>query len=270
MTLINTADKIYVGSSLASKVYSGTNLVWPSVTYDAATTAWAAAVVTAGGTVSAPRKTLVDNLIVGLKADGVWTKLDRLYLLAAENTQSALIDLVALSQGTAISAPTFTVDQGYTVDAVGGAGLGVNYNPTTDAVHLSQDNCHLGAWNLFNGTNVRQLISDVPGSQFTLYPKFTDNNTYTRVNDGSGGVAIGDPRGLIVGDRNNNANRDTYFNGALLGNVAASSVVLHNSATILFDGGPCSAVSFGGSLTSTNHTAFYNRLRTYMTGVGIP
>ena len=85
---------------------------------DAATIAWVNQVVTNGGTVSAGRQTLVDNLIVGLKADGIWTKLERLWLFAAENTISALTDLVGLTLATANNSPTFTADVGYTgVDA---------------------------------------------------------------------------------------------------------------------------------------------------------
>jgi hypothetical protein len=39
------------------------------------------------------RLTLVSNLITGLKADGVWTLIDRLALLANETAESALRDV---------------------------------------------------------------------------------------------------------------------------------------------------------------------------------
>src|SRR5215475_8332903 len=89
-----------------------------SAAIDPATTAWVNAVVTNGGSVSNARKTLVNNLISGLKTDGVWTDLDRLWLYAGENQPSALTDLVATGLATAVNSPTFTTDNGFTgVDA---------------------------------------------------------------------------------------------------------------------------------------------------------
>ena len=81
---------------------------------EAETTAWVAEVVSNGGTVSAGRQTIVNDLIAGLKADGIWAKLDRLWLFAAEDQPSALTDLVGLTLATAVNSPTFTADEGYT------------------------------------------------------------------------------------------------------------------------------------------------------------
>jgi hypothetical protein len=248
-------------------------LFTPVAITDAATTAWIAAVVAAGGSVSGTpttgRQKLVDDLIKGLKTDGVWAKLDRLYVFAAENTQSALIDLVALAQGAPASSPTFAVDVGYTVN--GTSLVGLNYNPTTDAVHFSRDDCHYGAWNLATGTSTGELLADVPVTSLMLYPKYSNGQIYTRLQDSWNGLAIGDPTGWLAANRTSSADRDTYQNGSLFGNVfTGGSTVVHNAPTILSSGGPCCAVSFGGSLTSTNHTALYNRLRTYMTAVGVP
>jgi hypothetical protein len=64
------------------------------VPLDQATIDWIAAVVTAGGTVSTPRGIVVNTFILGLMTDGIWSKLDRLWLLAAENSQSALFYIV--------------------------------------------------------------------------------------------------------------------------------------------------------------------------------
>src|SRR5215475_3606794 len=88
--------------------------VIPAGGLDAATTAWVAQVVTNGGSVSSGRQTLVDNFIVGAKADGFWTKLDRLWFHWAENQPQALTDMIALTLATAVNSPTFTVDRGYT------------------------------------------------------------------------------------------------------------------------------------------------------------
>jgi hypothetical protein len=269
--LLSGATKIYLGGTPVNKVYVGATQVWapagPSA--DPATEAWVAAVVAAGGTVSAGRKTLIDNLIVGLKADGIWTKLDRLWVFAAENTKSALIDLIALAQATETSAPTFAVDVGYTVD--GTKIVDFNYNPGVGTWHFTQDNAHYGAWNLMSDTLNYPLITDNPITSRMLYHKYPNNQLYTRLQDAWNGLAIGDPRGWLVGNRSNSDGRDSYQNGSLFGNVfTGGSSAVNNAPTILYVGGPCSAASFGGSLTATEHLAFYNRLRTYMTAVGVP
>src|SRR5262245_27860031 len=88
----------------------------PASSLDASTTAWVSAVVAAGGTVSAARQTIVDTLIRSLKAHSLFSVHDRIWLLASENTQSALIDIVNLSSATN-SGATFTADQGYAGNA---------------------------------------------------------------------------------------------------------------------------------------------------------
>jgi len=272
MTQLNTANKIYSGTSVASKVYAGTNLVWPAVTYDAATTAWVNAVVAAGGSVSTARKGLVDNLIVGLKADGIWVKLDRLTLFANENRISARQDLVTpTSASTESNTPTFTPDRGYTVDISNI--LDLHYNAATNAVHFTQTDAHIGAWNLANTAVGSPLIADAGISQLHLFPKHTDNNVYIRVNDAGPGIAISDPRGWLVGSRSPGGapgnNKDIYQNGTLLGTASLTPTAVLNSSQYLYNG-VGAAFSFGGSLTAANQLAFYNRLRTYMTAVGVP
>ena len=51
--------------------------------------------------------------------DGVWAKLDQIWIFAAENAKSALIDLKGLATATSTGgiAPSFTADRGYTGNA---------------------------------------------------------------------------------------------------------------------------------------------------------
>jgi hypothetical protein len=45
------------------------------------------------GNVDSNHQTWINDLIVGLKADGVWTKFDRLWLYAVQNTTCAVVDI---------------------------------------------------------------------------------------------------------------------------------------------------------------------------------
>src|SRR5215831_13637080 len=106
---------------------AGTAISVPAAAFDAATLAWVAAVVGDGGTVSATEKGYVDTLIVGLRADGLFSKLDRLWLLASENTHQAKIDIIALQSFTLTGSPTFAANAGYT--GVGDTGIDTNFIP---------------------------------------------------------------------------------------------------------------------------------------------
>jgi hypothetical protein len=288
MTVINTADKIYVGSSLASKVYSGSNLVWPpAAAYDSATAAWIAAVGT--GNVNTAHKGYVDTLIVGLKTDGVWTKLDRLWLLAAQNTTCALVDIVALATGTAVNSPTFTADRGYTGN---GANMYIdtNFNPTSGTPKYSQNSACFFAWNNTAGADVGCILGSVTSSitNGTLLIKHTDTNQYSSIcanpidalygaytfafNSASG-------TGLWLLNRSSSSAATADFNGAdqsapINGTSAAFAsdkfAVLLGYAGAGYSSQQCSCAGWGSSLTSGERAAVYSRLRTYMTSVGVP
>src|SRR6516165_11392663 len=66
---------------------------------DSATTAWISAI--GAPAPSSAQQTRVDNLIKNLKAHGLWTVLDRLWLFAGENqTNQATTDIKGLALGT--------------------------------------------------------------------------------------------------------------------------------------------------------------------------
>jgi len=83
---------------------------------DASVAIWLTAVATAGGAVSADRVRLIDGLVKSLKDCGVWDRLDRLWVFAAENQAQALIDLVGRGRATAVNEPSFIADLGYAFD----------------------------------------------------------------------------------------------------------------------------------------------------------
>jgi hypothetical protein len=281
MTVINTANKIYVGTSLASKVYAGTNQVWPAAGDDAATTAWVNAVVAAGGTVSGPRKTLVDTLIKGLKTDGVWAKLDRLWLFAAENSKSALTDLVGLTQATPVSAPTFTADRGYAGDA-SSSYLNSNYNAATSGVQWTLDSAHIAAWDNTSRANAAIVISGAyDGSAVSDLMPWYGGGIVTRINGGGlAGLTNGTSQGFFVGQRPGSNIVSGYYNGTLCGSFGDTSNHIINLPLYIcgrndssFSSGMAdqvSMVSYGASFTGAQITNYYNRLRTYMTAVGVP
>lgn len=254
-------------------------------TYDAATTAWINAVVAAGGTVSSGRRTTVDNLIVGLKTDSIWAKFDRLWLFAAENSQSALIDLVALTSATPVSSPTFTADRGYAGNATN-AYINSNVANNAGGLKYTQNSACFFGWSNTAGDDGGGLVgmglsSGVPYAG--IIPSYPGGGMYATINYsaawGMGGIAnAGGPVGLYLLNRADSTHGTVDINGApYAGDTAVTSMTLsgENFQALATSGGSiytakqCSAMGFGGSLSSGERPAIYNRLRTYMSAVGV-
>lgn len=256
------------------------------VSFDAATTAWVAAVVANGGTVSAGRKTIVDALIVGLKSDSIWTKLDRLYILAAENTQSALTDLVGLTLAVANGTPTFTTDLGYTgTDASSTKYIETSFDPTA-GVQYTRNSAHVSAWSntsAASGGSGGVLIGNENGTSGSVQVmgRYSGNIGVYRINgDGTPLTpASTDGSGQFLANRSSSNNAEAYRNGSSVdssGALASQALVsttiklLGLGANGVGSGSQVAMGSIGASLSSSDATAFYNRLRTYMTAVGVP
>ena len=272
-------------------VFCPATVLSTGASFEAETTTWVNAVVGNGGSVSNGRKTTVNTLIANLKGDGVWSKLDRLWLLAAENEVSALTDLVATGTATKVSTPTFTTDVGYTGEdsALPTKYLDSNFNPSTAGGHFVQDSAHISSWNSGNVTQSTGGCSmgyrDGTTKLAThIFAAFSDGNGYFRINDstpsGSGG-ALANVSGHYIANRSGASASQAYRNGSLFASPNDTSGAVQNLKFFLTcmngDGTPfvgnsnqLTMASIGGSLTGTDASNFYTRLRTYMTAVGVP
>ncbi len=246
---------------------------------------WAAAVVAAGGTVSAGRKTLITNLIAGLAADGVWQKLDRLWLFAGENAQSALIDLVkagaSSSAATAVNSPTFTTDRGYTGNG-SSSYINSNFNPTVGTNNYVQNSASAFVWSNTSGSNTGNLIGQPTNVITALNEQYIDGNTYWSVTSNASAVEVstlglGGAIGLWAVNRSGASAEQLYKNGSSVATGVISSVSLANEAlwvlatsTVGYSPKQVCCFGAGSSLNSTEQGNLYTRLRTYMTAVGVP
>jgi hypothetical protein len=252
--------------------------------YDSATTAWVAAV--GSGNVTIPRKDLINALIVTLKSGGVWTKLDRLWDFAAENTTCALVDLKALATATAVNSPTFTTDRGYTGNG-STSYIDTNFNPGTGTPNYTGNAACFGIWDITTSPNSGTVPIGI--NYFGHYSEGTihypDGNSYWRVNTSGAGLAVAYPGpGLHMANRSAAGNDQLYRNGSSIVTSTTSATALtatnfyvcarnNDSGTPTagsFSTDQIAAVVFGGTLSSTEHGTLYTALRTYMTAVGVP
>jgi hypothetical protein len=223
------------------------------------------------------------DLINGLDTDGLFSKFDLLHVYATQDSTTAKLNLVSSSYpATTVSGPpTFTTDRGFT--SASGGYFNTGFNATTaSSPKYTLNSAHLSVWSLTSS----QFSADVLGiaNSAIINPRFTDNNGYHNVN-GAGGSAVAstDGSGHFTANRSASNALQAYKNGSsILSNSAASTSLSNNviftlagnngagSPTFPVNACQTAAVSIGSSLNSTDATNFYNRLRTYMTAVGVP
>jgi hypothetical protein len=223
---------------------------------------------------STARKALYNAMIASLVSAGVWSKLDALYMFAGADQLTALMNLVSPNFGaSAIGSPTFTTDIGFT--GASGKYVDSNFNPSTAAAKFQQNDASLFAW----GNSVAGIAGETIGSLGTprveLVPRYTDTNWYLSVNgseSNAGGQADGS--GLRTLSRSSSTTVATYKGGTFNSNVSQTSTGLPN-ANIFFlrgsngyyVGGTVYCGGFGSGLTSSDVTALYSALHSYLQAV---
>ena len=246
---------------------------------------WVQAVRSAGGRVSTARAALMEKLVKGLKADGLWPLLDELWIFAAENGTQARTGVKARVLAAAVNSPPFTTNRGYAGDGLS-AYLDLNINPSTAAGRFTRNDASYGAWIVIQNSVTGARLMGYDGLNGTELRYNAAANYGMGINSASytpTGIAS-TSLGLMVATRvgaSGAGSQNTYYNGANLVADNQASTALPNwnffaLGTSQFGGiaAPCDArlgVSFiGGSLTAVQVTSLYSRLRTHMTAVGVP
>ena len=86
------------------------------------------------------RRNIINDLIKGLKDDGIWNLLDVLVINAAHSAQAGILNWINSSHtSTLVNAPTFTLNQGFTGNG-STSYIDTEYNPSTEAVNFTQNN----------------------------------------------------------------------------------------------------------------------------------
>lgn len=224
------------------------------------------------------RQALINSLVGSLLSAGIWASLDCLYLLAAADSQAALINWKnpGTFNATLVNAPSFVADLGYTGNG-STSYVETGYNISSGGGTFAQNNAHMG---LFVLTNSAQTAANM-GVGVSNYSHISSRNTSdqisVRINSNVGGVAIAsitNSIGLTAWSRTGAATSTVYKNGVNVGtSVTASSALVNETIRICsavgqFSTKQMSMASFGGSLTDSQMTTLYNAVLAYMQGVG--
>lgn len=226
---------------------------------------------------SAARQTLICEFITGLESDGIYNKLDLLYVFAAHDSQAAFLNWIDAAFDSTLVTGSFTTDVGIAPSP--NIIINTNYAPLTDSTnYASNDGSQGGVWsgsnangvlvgnrngsvnNILRGntTDIRGLIQGTANT-ITASPPIgfvgdvINSGTVTRFKDGS---LIDTQSGTV------NSGFDgvsTFYVGARNTNNTTLDIV-ETSATIQL--AYCSS-----ALTPTEMANFYSRWTTYLAGL---
>jgi len=237
----------------------------------------------------------VTTLICGLVTDGVFAKLDVLYIFAINSSANSLVNAVNpgtfngtangnVSTGCAGATACFSANNGWSgVDASTTIYIDTGFNPSTaTSPHFTQNSSHVSAWSFTNATSgasggtVMGLVLAATNST-RLFPKYNDGNFYGDANSATNatGILNADSIGHYVVNRSSAGAVQHYKNASDVGDsTEASAAVLNGNVAILAQRVAGSTVNFGsilqlgaitigGSLSSTDVTNLEGRLCTY-------
>ena len=224
----------------------------------------------------------IENLICGLVSDGVitgnlsgtyggcGTYLDMLYVQAQQNAADAGLNLCGTSYTLAPGANSFTAYRGWTQTS---SGIGTGFAPSTSpSPRYIQNSASIGVW--YNAATAEGTAILGGSVNIRLFPNHSSGFFLVRVNNPTNWqVAPPQQSGYYAGERSAAANLHGFFNGADLGAQSQASVAVDSSAISLGGSGQLQVINaahVGAALGPTLQLALYNRLRTYMTAVGVP
>ena len=220
---------------------------------------------------SAGQQTLQNQLVVDLKAGGIWTKLDTFAVFATDaNSNFALIDWIRLSQYTAVNSPTFTTNEGFTGNGTSSY-INTNWNPFLQGVNYQLNNASIGAWR-FN--NITSGASRLMGATTELSLR-EDNNAVHRVNSATNASLSlnGSGTGLRVLNRTDSSNIQMIVNNTLGQATQLSSSIPSSNLHLLSRGDLSSfslstiSIALAGSSLTNDRVDLYNAVNTYITSI---
>ena len=226
------------------------------------------------------RKDEINTLIVGLKTDGLWSKLDVLYLFAAADEQAALLNWVSTDYDATNNGCTLTADSYYT----GGTGKYINSN------YIPSAGTNVALNSTSAGVYIYEMTTYNSGTALGVYAAssyliFEDNangiGTKLYGTNGSfagGGTAQTTPMLSTLSRLSANLHKlyhgvDSLYATAVSVALPTESVYIcawNNAGTASgFHNGKISAFFVGAGLTRAEHLKFETRLEDYLVAVGL-
>jgi len=227
------------------------------------------------------------KMINGMVADGVWDKLDALYIFATNNTTTANLSLVSATyNATQVGSNlTFASDVGYT-PSDGLSGLNTGFIPSTaSSPKFTLNSGFIGVYirnNRVSNAATYAIGTQATGADVSILSVLNGGACFYDINEANfPSVASTTAQGSWATNRTGAAAIALYRNGVSIGTSSGSSNALSSVACYVMarnnngtlsggsNGDQFSAAVIGGGLTGTDVTNFQSRLNAYMTAMGI-
>jgi len=273
----NDINDLKLGNLQVDKVYLGEDLVWSNFAYDIDYQAILDRATTLGYTLPSDSQKIIQNqLILDLKSNGIWSKLDVFYVFANDGSEEfATLNWKnpLLHQCTLINSPSFITNIGFQGNGTSSY-IVTNFTPSVDGVNYQQDNASRYYWLSvaptvgfrIDGTSDASLHLNSSRYQNIANQFVNSNNTLNTVfNMPSFGT------GMFGFNRTSNTNIEIFADTSQTSRTQTSTGLSTQSQFIFRQGGvysnaQLSFYSMGASLVSEN-TNFFNSINTYLTSI---
>jgi len=217
---------------------------------------------------SASQQILQNQLVLDLKAGGIWSKLDTLAIFATDGSSDfALIDWKRLSQYTAVNSPTFTANQGFQGNGTSSYIDTIALNTFSGANNYKLNDASAFAY-LFTNTAGSALIGNNSGN-----PRiFSGLGNFFRLNSTNIGFNVDfSGTGLMVANKTASNTHSwhkntTNYSGSGGGDIDVGENLWVLRSAVSYSSSRVSLVGAGASLNS-QHTDLYNAINTYITSI---
>lgn len=231
---------------------------------------------------SAADKNAINTFYLGLKSDGIYTKMKAMYL--------PIWGSATTSKWNLVNNRTFdlTFSTGWTFSFGGMLPNGTSAYANTNlkpAINLSQNNTHLSYYSRTNNTGLYDIGHSWTSETSLIYlqARAADGKSYFRINSQNAAgtessQTVADSLGLFTINRTSSTVQSIIKNLTKY-NFNINSFGLPNNDIFLgllfvnpnyyYGNKQCAFSSIGNGLTDTESTNFYNRVQTLMTYFGI-
>lgn len=238
---------------------------------------------------SAALKGLINRTIAGLKADGVWTLADCMYVRAVHESLFACQNWVKNAHNTTVQAgsPVFTAKKGFKGDG-SAALLNNNYTPSTEAVQFTRLDCSIVHMATILGTTTARIPfgaqrTTAAAKSFYLLEYTAGVNERMYLNSSTYNGNVNRAANDFIGyTRLNSTTVRGFLNGNVSGADAATSAQAdpmvdrpiyelgnnNESAAYSYWNGESSFLWIGKGLSDAQHLALYNRMNYFYSNVG--
>lgn len=234
-------------------------------------------------------KKLINDFVVGLKADDNWDALDGIQIYAMKPDlaggmveQVSLLDMRTPSRvPTATGAPTLTSGVGFDCDGIDDM-INTGIIPSAGP-NFTLNSAYVGYWSTLSDVQSGGVLAaGTAGNQTTLGPRDASNRFACRVNISSNlagaNNSVMDGSGYFAATRTAATAVRGYRNGgsAIISSSFASDSVTGSELQVArgFSGvrvvAKCACVISGGGRSQAQNQAIYDRLRVLMTALGVP